>query len=234
MTVAEKLIRAKSDIDAVYEAGKALGVLDFDRIQVNGTRTDYRYLFAGGFWKDDNFKPTHDIKAYYAEKIFAYSKITNLKKILEDCGVTLDVSVASKNGNVVQLFQGSDITDVGVLDVSRGGLAHMLNGAQKLKNVDKIILKDDGSQAFTGVFDNCKALEEIRFDGVIGQTLSISWSTNLSADSLEDIVMHLSDTATGKTVTFPTTAQSNYDAVKGEGAWSALVATKTNWTIAYA
>ncbi len=234
MTVAEKLIRAKSDIDAVYEAGKALGVLDFDRIQVNGTRTEYRYLFAGGFWKDNNFKPTHDIKPDYAEKIFAYCKITNLKKILEDCSVTLDISIASKNGNVTQLFQGSSITNVGILDVSLGGVSYLLNGAQKLVNVEKIILKDDGSQAFTGVFDNCKVLEEIRFDGVIGQTFSIRWSTNLSADSLEDIVRHLSDTATGKTVTFPTTAQSNYDAVKGEGAWSALVATKINWTFAYA
>ena len=79
MTTAEKLIRAKADIDAVFEAGKAQGggSLDFDKIQTaeNGLpRTGYRYMFAGGFWTDENFKPTKDIIAHYAEKIFCPCK----------------------------------------------------------------------------------------------------------------------------------------------------------------
>lgn len=239
MTTAEKILQLKQDIDAVFEAGKAQGggSLDFDKIQTadNGLpKTDYRYMFAGNFWTDENFKPTKDITAHYAEKIFAYSSITNLKKTFEDCGVTFDVSNASKNNSVTQLFQASRITDVGVLDVSLGGLSYMLNGAQKLVNVEKIILKDDDSQGFQGTFDNCKALKEIRFEGVIGKTLSIRWSTNLSADSLYDIVTHLSDSSTGQTITFPTTAESTYNAKYGDGAWATLLSTKQNWSIAYA
>lgn len=234
MTTAERILRAKQDIDEVYEAGKSQGGLDFNEILSNGALGDYRYQFAGAFWNDGNFKPTCNIRAGYAEKMFAYSKITNLKQILEDYGVSLDISEASKNNNVTQIFQGSSITDVGVLDISQGTPTYLLNGAQKLINVEKIILKNNGSQVFTGVFDNCKALKEIRFEGVIGKTLNFRWSTDLSADSLYDIVTHLSDSSTGQTITLPTTAESTYNAKYGDGAWATLLSTKQNWSIAYA
>lgn len=208
-------------------------VVDVDDL-ITKSNYDYRYLFAGSFWTDDNFKPTRNLTCGYAEKMFAYSKITNLKRILDGYGVSLNVSPASKNGSVTQMFQGSRITDVGVLDVSGGGLTYMLNGAKYLKNVERIVLKSDGSQAFTSCFDNCTALENISFSGKIGQSINLKWSTKLSDRSLMDIVISLSDTSTGKTCTLPTTARSNYDAVNGDGAWDSLITFKTNWSFAYA
>ncbi len=231
MTVAEKLIRAKEDIDEVFEAGKQAEIKRrWDVIQPDGTtRTDYRYMFAGCSWTDDIFKPKKKIRPQYAEYMFSYSHITDLTV------VDIDLSRVQQN-NVNRIFAFARITDVGDIDTtSITSMTYMFTQAQRLVNCGTVTLKSDGTQTFgTTCFQNCNALVEIRFEGVIGRNLDIRWSTLLSAGSLESIVTHLSDDVTGQTITLPTTAEANYNAVYGEGAWAALVATKPNWTFAYA
>lgn len=105
---------------------------------------------------------------------------------------------------------------------------------KKLKRIKKIVVLEN--QVFVKLtFDLCEALEDITIEGTIGQNgFDIHWSTLLSADSLKSIINALSTTTTGLTITLPTTAQANYEAVYGTGSWSVLVATRSNWTIAYA
>ena len=202
MTVAEKLVRAKDDIDAVFEAGKQAEYDRFwDEYQLNGTPHSYAMAFGGRGWTDEVYNPKYDI-----------------------------VLVSTAN----QMFNSSYVTDTKVsIDISEPSvqLSHVFSYS-KLVTIRKLIVGENNSllNAFTG----CTKLQNIVFEGVIGKNLDIHWSTLLTVDSLESIVTHLSDTATGYTCTLPTTAESTYNAVHGDGAWSALVATKTNWTFAYA
>jgi hypothetical protein len=102
-----------------------------------------------------------------------------------------------------------------------------------MKTIEKIILKD--TVKCSNWFANATGLENVIFEGTIGQNgFDIHWSTKLTAASLESIINTLSSTTTGLTITLPTTAQSNYEAVYGSGSWNVLTATRSNWTIAYA
>ena len=99
-------------------------------------------------------------------------------------------------------------------------------------SIEKIILRDDGSQTVTTMFaSNHNSLKEIRFEGVIGDTISFSDATKLSKASMENTISHLSDTASGKTLTLSKTAVNNAFGSSTGTEWLALVASKPNWTI---
>ena len=128
----------------------------------------------------------------------------------------------------------SGITDTKVNIETEGNLVGLFQNSA-IKTVRK--LKVVANTAFTQAFTNCSNLENIVFDGVIGTSLDLRWSKKLTADSLNSITTHLSDEATGQRITLPTTAEANYNANPPEGApdtWAKLVATKPNWTFAYA
>ena len=165
--------------------------------------------------------------------MFSNCRITNLKALLNSLGINLDFSGITYN-RVSQTFSYSTITDLGVLDMSScTKLDYFLWNASKLVNIDKFVLSSNGTTVFTNTtFQNCSALENVTFEGVIKSGgLDMHWSKKLSADSLKSIINCLSADAVGLTVTLPTTAQANYDAVYGEGAWAELTASKSNWTI---
>ena len=131
------------------------------------------------------------------------------------------------------MFRSSTITNTKVtIDLSEGTGTYVFNNATKLITVPKIIVNKNID--FTGWFASCALLTEIRFEGTIGKSLDIHWSTKLSMASLASIVVALSDTVTGQTITFPTTAESNYDSKTYIGRWKEVVASKPNWTFAYA
>lgn len=138
-----------------------------------------------------------------------------------------------KATSFTNMFRAASITDAKVtIDFSEGSGTYVFNNAYSLVRVPKIIANQNID--FTGWFASCTALEEIRFEGVIGKSLDIHWSTGLSMASLASIVGALSDTVTGQTITFPTTAQSTYDNATYGGRWAEIVASKPNWTFAYA
>jgi hypothetical protein len=64
---------------------------------------------------------------------------------------------------------------------------------------------------------------------VIGQkNFNVHWSPKLSKASIESIINALSSTTSGLTVTISKTAK---EAAFTSAEWSALIATKSNWTI---
>ncbi len=137
--------------------------------------------------------------------------------------------IATSNTNT---FRNCAITDTKVdIDVRGSNGTYVFNNAEKLVTVRKLIV--DEITVYTGWFAYCSALVEIRFEGVIGQSLDIHWSKKLSAESLNNIVTHTSTTAT-ITLTLPTTAEATYNAKYGSGAWATLIATRSNVTFAYA
>lgn len=227
MNIAEKVIRGKEDFDAVHEAGKQA---EYDRFwdiyQDNGNRTDHWCAFGGKGWTNETFQPKYDIRPATANYMFYGSRITDLKKSLADWGVTLDFSQCT----IFTHFMGvSETTTLGVVDTrSADSLASMFSQRCALVTVDKIILREDGSQ--TGpAFNALTALVDIRFEGKIGQSVSFQLSQYLSVDSLQSIVDALKDMtgATAQTLTLHASAGARLtDAQK-----SAISA--KNWTVVY-
>ena len=173
----------------------------WDAFQDNGNRTDYKNAFYGQGWNDTTFKPQHNIiPVGDAGSIFQNCKITNLKEILEKNNVTLDFSGATV---LSYPFQDSTITHLGTLDCRNiTNLGYILTDSKMMEGVDKIILKEDGSQTFgTFAFRFDTKLKEIRFEGAIGQSLSFVHCNLLSADSVQDIIDHLATVTTAQTLT---------------------------------
>ena len=203
----------------------------WDAYQQNGTRTDYRFAFAGFGWTAEFLRPKYPIRPTGAAGMLFHSiqdpNLKDLRAHIDACGIEVDLSKAL---NIEQLFNGSVVETYGVID-ARGAtnLNYILYAAKSMRSVSKIIIKDDGSQSVVSFAQNCLALEDITIEGVFGQTgLSFQWSTKLSKASITSIVNALSAAAGGLSVTFSRTAVNNAFTTDE---WSALAGTRSNWTI---
>ena len=240
MTIADKLQAIAENehrvYDAGYEKGKSEGGSSGDGgydafwsvYQNNGERRSYQYAFAGNGWTADTFKPKYDIVIANGQYMFRYSKINaDLVEILERQGVVLDTSGIT---NTDRTFADAKFTRLGVLDFSNvTSINTTFANSSDLETIDKIILKDDGSNTFSTVFTNLSALKNITFEGVIGQNgINLQWSSSLTKASIENIISCLSATTSGLTITLSKNAKNK--AFTNEE-WNALVATKSNWTI---
>ncbi len=213
----------------------------WDALQDNGNRTDYDFAFGGIGWTDHTFAPKYDMQPTNASYMFYKSGITDLKGLLDARGLTLDFS---KSKGLTYLFQQSKITRVGEIDTRMcPGLEYLLTSCGSLVSIDKIILKNDGSQTFSKSmsFQNCSSLAEIRFEGVIGQdNFNMQWSKKLSKASIESIFAALSKTTENLTVTLSKDAvdaafETSPGACDGRDSndWNDLAMNDvTNWNIA--
>jgi hypothetical protein len=229
-----------ADIPKVYDAGRQSSYDEFwDNYQQNGNLKNYKCVFAGRAWNNNTFKPKYDIQPTNATYIFQESlNLTNIK----DCGVNIDLSKATTlNG----AFYYSAVTELGeVSTVSASSLADLFAYCYNLVSIDKLILKPVGGQTFTsGTFASCNALEKLIVSGVIStNNFNVKAATKLNCESILSIILCLSDTTTGLTVTLPTTAKETYYNNSGasvnydtaDEAWAALITDKPNWTIALA
>lgn len=63
MSIADKLLQAKQDLDDAYESGQKSEYDRFwDEFQDNGKKTRYSYAFSGSGWTNDNLTPKYQIK----------------------------------------------------------------------------------------------------------------------------------------------------------------------------
>jgi hypothetical protein len=218
-----------SGINEVYEAGqKAEHEAFWDAYQENGSRTNYYFSFY--YWADGNFKPKYNITAKSFERGFMESRITDLKQLLLDSGVTLGFTSNCETYALYEAFLNSQITHIPALESTRiNNAASCFNGCKKLVSIDNIALNDNCN--YDSAFKNCTALEEVRFGSKISKTTHFSAATKLSKASIESIINALLSTTSGLTVSFSKTAK---EAAFTAEEWSALIATKTNWTISLA
>lgn len=229
MSIADKLTTIAANEQKVYEAGKDKEWSDFwDALQKNGKRTSYAYAFVD--WQAPCFKPKYDIKPTNCTRIF-YNFATSANpypsvcKCLEDAGVVFDTS---KSTNVQYLFWYAYNTDCPVIStVSADNVDSIFAVARYMETVEKLILKDDGSQTLSNSFSQCYALKNIVIEGVIGNNVDMS-ACPLSKASFTSVINALSSTTTGKTASFKKSAK---EAAFTADEWAALIATKTNWTI---
>ena len=122
--------------------------------------------------------------------MFHSSKITDLKKILEEQGVVLDFSEST---SFTYPFNNSTITNIGVIDCrSCNALSYLFYSATCVENVDKVIVSEKNTYSSTAFYD-MKKLENIRFEGVIAATINIQWSPKMNAESAKSIIKCLAN-----------------------------------------
>lgn len=193
---------------ADYEDGQNAAMSEFwDTFQRNGTRTDYRFAFAYGF-DDTNFKPKYDMIPSLCERMFASCRVTDVTAALERAGVVLDTSNST---NIIYMFASSYCKRVPPISAESTTSVAGAFGWSYIETIDKLILKTDGTNTFGSTFNGALSLVNITIEGVIGQNINFEACKTLSADSIRSIIEHLSDTASGKTLTLSKTAVGNAD-----------------------
>lgn len=246
------------DTEAAYEQGVADGKQAeydafWDVYQLNGTRINYQYAFGNSLWKNETFRPKYNIvlgSGYSGTNMFHSCTVTDLTAALEKQGVILDTS---NNGVFTSMFQKANCKRIPPINLSRsheyGSSLSYLFANSTVETIDKLIVTENTTFSSTS-FQGCASLISVTFEGIIGKNgLNLQWSTNLSRDSIINVVMHLSDDTSGLSVTLSKAAVDEAfkvlpgemdgsevveeDAVIGSDsqAWNNLIASRANWTI---
>lgn len=234
MTTSEKLIKIAENVQKNFEFGKAQGGDSWydtfwDAYQENGERERYDFAFAGNGWTNETFKPKYKdfTPTGSIEGMFQNSKFNGS---LYDLGVTFNFNNAS---TAYKTFAWSCVREIGIIKAEGIGLTNCFTSAYELTCIQQLFVNE--GTTFNSAFSGCSKLENVFFEGVIGQDVNFKDCKKLTAESYHSIMSCLSTTASGKSVSLPAyaTVKATYDAVYGEGAWDIIAASKTNWTIAY-
>jgi hypothetical protein len=215
----------------------------WDVYQQNGNRTMYNNAFASAGWTKDNFKPKYNIKPTNAYMMFydATNLDVDLVEVCENQGITMDFSACTNFNYFSSVgYAGNKIRRFGVIDAraNANNLNNNIFTSSNVQTIDELIVNENNKYA-TGTFGNCKALENLKITGTIGQNnFNVSSSTKLSKASIVSIVNALSTTTSGLSITLSKTAVNSAFATTTGGTdgstsaeWTALVATRSNWTI---
>lgn len=223
-----------------YEDGIEYAYNQFwDAYQQNGERVNYNNAFSYG-WSTETFKPKYPIAPEgTCDYMFYYSKIGNADDPDFDFvekGIELDLSKVTRMTYGFAYVRG--IKRLGVIDFT-GYTQNAFNRifwSTQIETIDKLVFAD--RTGFDHAFDYSPRLVNLTIEGTIGQGgFNVSWSP-LSKASIISVINALSSTTTGLTVTlrlaavntsFETTAGAADGSTSDE--WTALIATKPNWTI---
>lgn len=212
MTALADAIRSKTggteklSLDDMAEAVQGLNADSYydtfwDAYQQNGNRTDYSYAFGGLGWAQGGIlNPKYPIRVSYASRMFEGTYLTDLSNL------NMDFSICT---SFTMTFANSMIQKIGVIDTrSAANLIYMLSSATRVVTVEKVILREDGSQSLgTSVFNAMSSLQNIVFEGVIGDSVGFAQSNQLSNASVQSIIDHLKDGA-GKVLTLHATVKA--------------------------
>ncbi len=214
-------------IDEVYGQGKKSQYDEFwDDYQLNGNRTNYDGAFYGDGWSDRNFNPKYPMKPTSVYRMFYNShNVTDYSKF--------DIDFSNFTGNFDQVFYANGAKKVGVIDLSSA--TQMMNCFQysSIETIEKIILKEDGSQSiYSNSFNYAMKLKNIAFGGKIGCSIQFPNSSLLSYESImgeQGIVNALKDYS-GTTSTYTLTLHADAKARLSESNIAEI--TQKGWTLA--
>lgn len=263
MTIADKVRRAKTDLDEAHAAGVEEGYSSghgdgytegfdagkqaeydafWDAFQSNGKRTSYIACFGGDNWNKGLLNPKYPITpTSNGSYLFYFNSMGgDLVEYFDSIGKVLDLTNV---GNANSIFQYSQFTRIGKIYHNEPNWYSTFYGCSKLVTIDEVGNSDENGNAqfATSTFTGCSALINITIRGKITGNTDLKDSKQLSEASITNIINHLSDTASGKTLTLSKTAVDNafaYDLGGGDmrpgstnGYWMELVDSKFNWTI---
>ena len=238
MSIEEKLTTIAENQQAVFDAGynkgKAVaggGSGDdtfWDTYQNNGERSNYNYAFYSAFWDDTNFKPKHNFRFSTANYVFYQCGVTDLVAILKREGITMDFSPCTVFSYA---FYSSGLVTLPVINTTKASsLPNTFGQSTRLKSIEKLILKSDGSQTFTNTFTGLSSLEHMIVEGTIGKNgVILSSSSKLDKESLLSVLNALQD-KTGDTsetwkITIGTTNKKKLTDAE------VAIATDKNWQV---
>ena len=235
MSVAEKLTKVAENVPKVYKAGQKSEYDRFwDAFQSYGNRPQYQYAFME--WNSDYIHPKYKVapKSGHMAQMFCKSKVKKIEKEYFDFS-NVPTAAYATNGLYYTFQFCSELEEIEV-DLPGDFLNGTFHGCTKLHTIAKLSVKETTIFSANPFFE-CIALEEIRFEGVIGNILDLHWSTKLSAESYYSIITALSSSVSGQKFIVPPTAEATYNAnpPQGDGipqTWTELIGTKSNWTIA--
>ena len=205
----------------------------WDVIQDAGNRKDIRFMFANWNTGGNTIRPK--IKMTGSTKHGQESLFYNSKGIKKLEAAYFDFSNAPDD--FYMCFANcegmEEIEDIGI--VASDKFQYVFYWNMGIKKIAKITVND--STVFHSPFEGCSDLEEIRFDGTIGQSgLDFQWSDELTVESLRSILTALSKNsaqANGKSITFSTDSRSIIEN-DAECLNQMSQAINAGWTIAYA
>ena len=242
MTISEKLNLISNNMATIYGNGYANGydkaLYDYydgfwDGFQQYGDRKNYDYCFSGRHWVNAIMTPKYDIAPTSASRMFLNCNYSgDLRKFPEG---DFPVGIDFKNCTIMDNLFGYcfSIKHIGVIDMSSAtSIAGAFVSCSALETIDEVKFAQSGNQTpGTSIFKGCTALKNIKVTGVIGDSISFADSKSLSRASIESIVNALSDTVTGKSLTFSHDAVGYAFSWDFAGAWTDFIGKKPNWTI---
>jgi hypothetical protein len=236
MTIAEKITRAKTDYDEVYEAGKQAEYDAFwDSFQDNGNRHIYYYAFCGAGWNTETFKPKYKIVPIAgttpAQGMFqsfgSVMKSGDVPKITDftELSKMIDFSNVTRAQNTFDSATLKNLT-VDFSNVTNMNNCFVANNGGTIENIT--IKVSEKCTSYAGTFSMRRDTTRIIFteDSVIAASINFQYSP-LTKESITSIINALSPEITGQTATFKETAK---EAAFTAEEWAALIATKPNWT----
>ena len=216
------------EIQNVYDAGYSdLDLKFWEMFTANGAREIYNRAFNESDFSGYTFAkpvvPTKQIpQIFYNYRGKEYPKNIDLSKI--------DTSYSASSSYLAGFFQyGSNITIVPDMGLpALNGLDSTYANMRSLVTIEKIRVHEN--TVFKGTFVSTPNLENVTFEGVIGQNISFSGSPKLSHDSMIRIMAlnlkNLIGTGETRTLTLGSTNLAKLtDAEKA-------MATQWGWTLA--
>lgn len=227
----EQINNLEQDVEEAFDRGKQTEYDEFWENALLSTSAIAR--FAGNSWNDKTFNPPYPIYLNgNCNYLFYVNNCTTLLGKVEKIAPT----------NAMYMFQFSKIQHITVIDLSNlgAGTALLTSAFSSNKIVTIALLISSATIMWRNdTFQNATALENVIFEGVIGQNgLNLQWSTKLSKASITSIINCLSTTTSGLTVTlskvavnkaFGTSEGANDGTTSAE--WTTLIGTRSNWTI---
>lgn len=189
----------------VYNAGKQAEYDAFwNMIQDHGNRTDYGQAFRNWRSSTEYLRPKYKVVPTASTSAMnTFYNCEGLKKVEAEY---FDFSKKARGG-----YKGSgwyhtftacdeleEIEDIGIMPDT--DLTNTFAHCPNLKKI-AMIRVDANTVISSGIFEGCKSLESVTFDGEIGYGMNLKWSTKLTRASIENIINHLSDNGSGKTLT---------------------------------
>ncbi len=180
--------------DSGVEAGREAENTEFWDIYQNKSGYTERYRYAGVGWNSSTFFPKHDIKPTAAMSMFDYHAYMHgeysLKQRLIDCGVSLDTS---QNTEMTSFFSTSWFTEIPIISCeSSTDCSYAFNYCRMLKTIEKLILREDGTNTFKETFGASNVLENIIIEGVIGNDIKFNVCP-LTVESCKSVINALMD-----------------------------------------
>ena len=188
----------------------------WDAFQNGGNRTYYGDAFRESTL--EYVHPKHKITPTYkggAARMFYASK--KLKKAEADY---LDFSQIPRGSYIFEgyyntftmCYELEEVEDIGF--VPTFGYGSTFNVCKALRKI-AVLRADADTQFLNDTFGKCIALEEITFEGVIGNSINFQWSTKLNRASIENIITCLADNQQGKGKTLTLSKAAVDEAFRG-------------------